>query len=97
MPRNDSTDRPPPPGQEVFGALWPDGPPKGWPEEPAGDYRLVLDFDFPGNVSDAEVVGLVTQLAAAMDDYHRALGYAGLELESAEVSVTAEVPAEVPA
>lgn len=80
------------PGQEVFGAMWPDGVPEGWPEEAAGGYRLVLDVDVPGDVGDDEVVQLVTELAASMDSYHRALGHAGLELESTEVTVAADVP-----
>ena len=88
----------PPLGQEVFGPMWPSGTPEGWPEETADAYRLVFDIDVPPDMSDDEIVRRVAELASSLDAYHRALGHAGLELESAEVAVAAEVEAktEVP-
>jgi hypothetical protein len=84
-------------GPEVFGSLWPDGVPKGWPEETAEGLRLVIDIQVPPDIEDDEVVRRVTLLTTALDDYYRVCGYTGLELELAEVVIAAEVDAEVPA
>lgn len=84
-------------GEEVFGAMWPDGAPPGWPEETADAYRLVIDLDVPPDVSDEDVLRHLAAIAGAADAYHRALGFTGLEIESAEAAVTANVDAEVPA
>ena len=97
MKGHDDRKESPPLGEEVFGAMWPGGPPRGWPEETADGYRLVIDLDLPSEVSDDDALVLVKEIAAAADRYHRALGFAGLALDSAEAAVTADVDAEVSA
>ena len=59
--------------------------------------RLVIDVDVPEGMGSEEAVARIRDLVSALDQYHRSLGHAGLELESAEATVTAPVAAEVPA
>ncbi|MBA4063474.1 MAG: hypothetical protein C0501_07130 [Isosphaera sp.] len=82
----------------VFGPLWPDGPPEGWPkpERPAGE--MVFEFGIPDDLGDADLVVFVAELAAAMCSLNLAGGGRGLSIPDPEMNpfeITAPAPAPV--
>jgi hypothetical protein len=84
--------------QEIFGPLWPEGPPPAWPKpEPESDVaELVLTIDVPEGIADEDVVGLVAELVKRADAMHRAYGGHGLEIEEGNVEIEREAPQPIP-
>jgi hypothetical protein len=82
---------------EVFGPLWPEGPPKGWPSIMEIPQRAELPLAFvardgtPSQVTEDDVVNLFN----AMNRYHIARGGAPLTYEDLRSLLPALVPAEV--
>jgi hypothetical protein len=82
---------------EVFGPLWPEGPPKGWPRVtdalPRTKIALVL---FPRErVADSIVEDEAVNLFNALNRYHIARSGVRLTLEQLRTLLPAYVPAEV--
>jgi hypothetical protein len=76
----------------VFGPLWPEGPPPGWPSE---DMRLVIQATLTGDVPAETVTQDLLDLYKAVNDYHIARGGTGLKLEDFRRLVRSVVGAEV--
>jgi hypothetical protein len=78
---------------EFFGPLWPEGPPKGWPEEEetSEGKELVLELEVPEGVSDEELFEKIAELAGEVDTLHRAYGGRGVTLKTVEVESPADV------
>lgn len=62
---DDST--PFPPG--VFGPLWPDGPPSGWPTDPEDDFKLVIRAVAEPGVTAETVRKHAVELFKALNEY----------------------------
>jgi hypothetical protein len=77
-------DTPVPP--TVFGPLWPDGPPAGWPEDENPDRDLVLEIDLPDDATDADVKRYVELLVSKADDVYRAGGGNGLKISGLDIT-----------
>ncbi len=82
---------------EVFGPLWPEGPPKGWPVDP--DARKHTDIAMETVTGDGLeeriVEDEVVNLFNAMNHYHIARGGQPLSLEDFQPLISALVPAGV--
>jgi hypothetical protein len=50
----------------VFGPLWPEGPPKGWPEPEAPVTELKFAFEVPDDMTTATAVELAKELSVAL-------------------------------
>lgn len=85
-------DTPVPP--TVFGPLWPEGPPPGWPEEENPNREIALEIDLPDDATDADVKRYVELLVSKADDVYRAGGGNGLKISGLEI--TGETLAEKP-
>jgi len=72
---------------DVFGPLWPNGEPAGWPSSPEDSEgcELVLEMSVPEGVSDDEVVQLALDWAEAADSFHRAFGGSGLKVKGVDI------------
>jgi hypothetical protein len=84
-------DTPVPPS--VFGPIWPDGTPDGWPEE-VDSNDIILEIDVPDDATDEELLRIATDLAIRADALDREGGGHGLDIE--ELEITAEEPVSVP-
>ena len=88
----DNTPVPP----DCLGAIWPNGPPAGWPADDESDAGLVLDFEVPEGVTDEEVAERVRGVLAALDQGHRSLGGSGLKIRSTDAFCSTATAAGVP-
>ncbi|MCW5777789.1 MAG: hypothetical protein KIS87_15240, partial [Phycisphaeraceae bacterium] len=86
-------DTPVPP--EFFGPLWPDGEPEGWPEsareERAGGTLLEITIEVPDDADDDAIEAAVKELAARVDDMHRAEGGRGIVIDAVELPLRTPV------
>ncbi len=90
---DDSTPVPP----EVFGPLWPEGPPKGWPVDPDARKHtdIALEVVNGDGLEERVVEDDVVNLFNAMNRYHIARGGQPLSLEDFQPLISALVPAGV--
>lgn len=67
---------------ELFGALWPSGAPETWPEEESRvqHSEIHLEITAPPDANQDEFLSYVERLVVTLDQLHRRLGGAGLEL-----------------
>ncbi len=79
----------------VFGPMWPEGPPPGWPRDPEADI-LRLRIAIPDDATEDDVKRMVRELAGAMTDVHRAAGGRGLQVDTLRLFDTADVSVGVP-
>lgn len=82
---------------EVFGPLWPEGPPKGWP--PITDVppraELVIEAFARGRATEQMIEDDIVNLFNALNRYHIARSGVRLTLEQFRSLLPALVPAEV--
>jgi hypothetical protein len=89
---HDWTDECPVP-PSVFGPLWPEGSPQGWPNPDKSATEVVIKFDVPDDVTTAEAVELAKELAAALCILHLTGGGHGLAIQPPlEITAPACVP-----
>ena len=88
-------DTPVPP--ELFGPIWPEGIPDGWPvdAQDSEGAQLVFELEVPDNASDEEVINMVAELADRADSVHRAHGGQGLCVKEVDIFGDVPVHAEV--
>ncbi len=87
----------------IFGSMWPNGEPEGWPASPpvdpvpapAGYDPLEVRIRVPANATDDEIKEIVKQFVLAASAQHAAEGGSGLEIDGIEVRTTAGIPSEV--
>ncbi len=84
-----TNDTPVPPS--VFGPLWPDGPPAGWPKPEKPVTEIVFEFDVPGDMTTAEAVDIAKELSAALCSLDLAGGGHGLAIQP-PLEITAPMP-----
>jgi hypothetical protein len=93
--QNWTDDTPVPP--EVFGPLWPEGPPKGWP--PINDVPprtdLLLESFARERATEQMIADDIVNLFNALNRYHIARSGVRLTLEQFRSLISALVPAEV--
>lgn len=70
----------------VFGPLWPDGMPTGWPADENANREIELTIDLPDNASDADVKRYVELLVSKADDVYRAGGGNGLKISGLDIT-----------
>lgn len=82
---------------EVFGPLWPDGPPKGWPVDPEAPQRtdIALEVVSREGLDERIVEDESVSLFNALNCYHIARGGQPLSLEEFRPLIAALVPAGV--
>lgn len=87
-------DTPVPP--EVFGPLWPEGPPQGWPADPDAPKHgdLPVDFFAREKASAKVVEDDIVRLFDAINAYHIARGGGPLTIEHFRPLLAALVPVE---
>lgn len=90
-----TADSPVPP--EVFGPLWPEGPPKGWPVEPNASKHadIALEVVNRDGLDERVIEDEVVNLFNAMNRFHIARGGRPLTLEDLQPLISALVPAGV--
>jgi hypothetical protein len=77
----------------VFGPLWPEGRPEGWPD-PERAAGIVITFDIPDDMTTADAVALAEELAAALCALDLAGGGHGVAIQPPlEITAPARVPA----
>lgn len=85
---------------DVFGPMWPNGAPKGWPpsgqEEETAPVELVIDLEVPDDVEESHVIARLRELVGTMDQMHRGMGGGGLTVSGVKVHVDVEARARVP-
>jgi hypothetical protein len=87
---------------EVFGPIWPEGPPPGWPEEQtlegdqgSGDIgEIVLEIKVPEGATDEEALRVVQMLTDLADRTYRSVGGRGLKVTETNITDEAAVPQE---
>lgn len=85
-------DTPVPPS--VFGPLWPDGPPDGWPKPEKPTTEIVFELDVPDDMTTAAAVELVKELSAAFCLLDLTGGGHGLAIQPPlEITAPATMPA----
>jgi len=89
---NDDTPVPP----EVFGPLWPEGPPKGWPPITDVPQRadLAIEMFARERATEQMVEDDIVNLFNALNRYHIARSGVRLTLEQFQSLISAFVPAE---
>lgn len=70
----------------VFGQLWPEGPPPGWPADENPNREIELAIDLPDNATDADVKRYVELLVGKADDVYRAGGGNGLKISGLDIT-----------
>lgn len=90
---NWTDDTPVPP--EFFGPLWPHGEPEDWPEsgreDRAGEAAVEVTIEVPEDADDEAIEGAIKELAARLDDAHRAEGGRGIVIDAVEIPIRTAV------
>jgi hypothetical protein len=86
-----------PVARDVFGPLWPEGPPKGWPSDPDAPTHtdIALEVVHRDGLDERVVEDEVVNLFNAMNRYHISRGGQPLSLEDFQPLISALVPAGV--
>jgi hypothetical protein len=81
---------------ELFGPMWPEGVPEGWPEGgadvPSGDAVIEVSIEVPNDADDATIEAMVLEMTDRLDDMHRAEGGRGIVIDAVEIPRAAGVP-----
>jgi hypothetical protein len=85
-------DTPVPPS--IFGPLWPDGSPNGWPKQEIPTTEIVFEFDIPDDMTTDYAVAFAKELSVALCSLDLAGGGHGLAIQPPlEITAPAPVPA----